>query len=517
MYIKFFGNKKGGSKASVDYLLNNRVTKGTAKILKGDAEFTKAIIGEIKNKQKVTVGSINFCEGETLTDKQKEAIMSDFEKTLCPGMSENQYNILWVEHTDKGRLELNFVIPKIELTTQKSFNPYFHKQDFSRIDLFEDIQNIKYSLASKKDPARKQTLLGEKQDINLVKDYITLDKILHELVQSGDIKNREHLISLLHENNIKVTRTNKDGLSIKLPDSKKAKRFKGSIYNEQFTSITEFKRISEGAERRIKEFHARDTSRELEQAIKKLDRYNKQKAEQNRTKYKQKNDRYTGAKQEEIQSKSLDYSDNIIDNRNNPSRDTLGRIYPEIQRTPNVASTKRNEASARKRKVHQEPKTTVEQRQNNSIYQDRGGIDHDIRAATLRRIRARAKAQRESYAKARKARVELYKTTTANARELRAKSEQNNIELSREYEPIIKQSESHLWQVENIGGQSESHLETAGELENNATARGQIIGRVEKFITEVKKFAGQLKQLILRDNEQRQQQSQSYGHSIMSP
>jgi len=60
MYIKFFSNKRGGGKESVNYLLNEREAKGTAKVLKGNPEFTKAIIGEIKTKQKVCVGSINL-------------------------------------------------------------------------------------------------------------------------------------------------------------------------------------------------------------------------------------------------------------------------------------------------------------------------------------------------------------------------------------------------------------------------------------------------------------------------
>ncbi|WP_418516823.1 hypothetical protein ACKT8B_24590 (plasmid) [Escherichia coli] len=33
---------------------------------------------------------------------------------LMPGLEKNQYSILWVEHQDKGRLELNFVIPNME-------------------------------------------------------------------------------------------------------------------------------------------------------------------------------------------------------------------------------------------------------------------------------------------------------------------------------------------------------------------------------------------------------------------
>jgi hypothetical protein len=440
MYIKFHGNKSGGSKGSVNYLLNERVAAGTAKVLKGSPEFTKAIIGEMKTKHKVTMGSINLKEGETLTTSQKEQIMSDFEKTLMPGLDENQYNILWVEHTDKGRLELNFVIPKIELTTQKALNPYFHKLDFARIDMFEDIQNIKYNLASKKDPANAQTLQGEKKNINLVKDYKELDNTLHELVQSGDIQNREHMIELLKVNNIKVTRSNKEGISLKLPDSKKAHRFKGSIYNEQFTSITELEAISEATDRRIKEFQSRDTSRELEQTIKRLDEYNEQKAQLNREKYKLKDDCYTKAEQEQIQSKNLDNSNSINNDRNNPSRDALSRIHPKISRENKVASSRGNEISKQEREIYNEPKIYKRIRQQNSIHKDKG-VDYDNRTDVTRRIRERAEAEsrayrtkRKAYEEVRKARIELYKTITRRSRELQAEYSKNSTELRTKYE-----------------------------------------------------------------------------------
>ncbi|MEC4460013.1 relaxase/mobilization nuclease domain-containing protein, partial [Klebsiella pneumoniae] len=41
-----------------------------------------------------------------------------------PGLDKDQYSILWVEHTDKGRLELNFLIPNTELLTGKRLQPY---------------------------------------------------------------------------------------------------------------------------------------------------------------------------------------------------------------------------------------------------------------------------------------------------------------------------------------------------------------------------------------------------------
>lgn len=524
MYIKFYKNKSGGSKGSVNYLLDKeRVNDGTAKLLKGNPEFTKAIIGEIKNKHKVCWGSINLSEGETFTQEQKEKVMSDFEKTLCPGMSKNQYNILWVEHTDKGRLELNFVVPKIELTTQKAFNPYFHKQDFSRIDMFEDICNIKYNLESKKDPANAQTLQGEKRDINLVKDYKELDNTLHELVQSGDIKNREQMIELLKENSIKVTRSNKDGISVKLPESKKAHRLKGGIYNEQFTSLEELETISEKTDRRIKEFQSRNTSKELEQTIKRLNEYNEQKAQLNREKYQLKDDRYTRAEQEPIQSKSDDM-DISINNDNKPIvRSDTSRVHPEISRTDNVANTKRDEIRNGRSKVHKSEDRQASDEQKHSraqLHQNRE-IDYDFRRRTLKRIRERATAQQRAYAEARQSRVELHQAITEQSEKLRAELEQNSIKLSRKYEPIIATARE-------TNEQSSGHIKAIESIERTTSTRELINIGVQQFIDKVREFGAEFKQRFgqlvqesgdisrtakknLDYKEQREQREQSYN------
>jgi hypothetical protein len=49
--------------------------------------------------------------------------MSEFEKCLFPGMSSDQYRVLWVEHRDKvneetgeSRLELNFLSQMLKST-----------------------------------------------------------------------------------------------------------------------------------------------------------------------------------------------------------------------------------------------------------------------------------------------------------------------------------------------------------------------------------------------------------------
>lgn len=276
MVVKFFGNKKGGSSKAIDYLLNEREAQGTAKVLQGDPTITREIINSIQYKQKVTVGVLSF-EEKNIDQEQKYKLMKEFEETLLPGM-QDRYNILWVEHTDKDRLELNFVIPKIDLKTQKSLNPYYHKADLPRVEKWQDIQNLEYGYSSPKDPSKKRTL--ETHSIKHINnDYEQLDKLLHNLVAEGTIKNREHLTELLKENGYQVTRTGKDYISIKTPESKRAKKFKGSIYNERFTSLEELRTISEERSQTIREYSQRDTQRELTRLKSQLREYTQDKYE----------------------------------------------------------------------------------------------------------------------------------------------------------------------------------------------------------------------------------------------
>ena len=81
--------------------------------------------------------------------------MAAFEKTLFPGLTPDQYRIVWIEHKDKEnaetgekRLELNFLIPNLEITTGKRLQPFYAKADLNRVDDFKSIVNYKYQLFS---------------------------------------------------------------------------------------------------------------------------------------------------------------------------------------------------------------------------------------------------------------------------------------------------------------------------------------------------------------------------------
>lgn len=278
MVVKFFGNKKGGSGASVDYLLNERQEAKTARTLKGDPQLTKDIIRSIERKQKVCVGVLSF-EEKNIPEADKHKLMEEFEKTLLPDM-QGRYNVLWVEHTDKGRLELNFVIPKVELETGKALNPYYHKADMHRMEAFEQVHNLEKGWSNPQNPDKVRSIDTDKKQVYLAQDYERLNETLHNLVANGSIQNRTQLIEVLEASKINITRQSKDSISVKLPEAKKAHRLKGGIYAEQFTSVESLRTISDRAEKTAREYSSRDTQRELNASLKRLSELTQYKAQQ---------------------------------------------------------------------------------------------------------------------------------------------------------------------------------------------------------------------------------------------
>ncbi|OOP97469.1 relaxase/mobilization nuclease domain-containing protein [Helicobacter pylori] len=260
MLIKFWGTNQGGGDGdgSVNYLLNERVEQGTARVLKGDTNLTKSLLLSLTQKHKACVGCLSF-EESNIDESLKYELMESFENALLTESMQNRYNILWVEHTDKGRLELNFVIPKIDLERQKAFNPYYHKVDLKRIDLWKDCINLKHNFTNPKD-LEKQHNIQQHQTKNpknkeLLATYEKLDKLIQNNL--GKLFNsRDDIINFLKDSQCEVTRQGKDYISVKLPNEPKAKRLKGFYYHETFRSITDIReQIREVRQREIQRKH----------------------------------------------------------------------------------------------------------------------------------------------------------------------------------------------------------------------------------------------------------------------
>ena len=250
MIVKFFKFGKGNSKSCIDYLLGADRDREHARVLSGDVELTSAIIDSSRFTKKYTSGCLSFAEAD-LSDDAKKQIITDYEACLFPGMSPDQYNILWIEHKDKGRLELNFVIPNVELTTGKRLQPFYAPADIGRVDCFKKIVNHDYNLHDPDDPENRQlssVQLNEDGEIKLKSKAVgkpqtadeianTVDTLVMHAYLDGKIKDRDDTILFLtDELKLNVSRITKSSISITLPDRKRPIRLKGEMYEQSFTT-----------------------------------------------------------------------------------------------------------------------------------------------------------------------------------------------------------------------------------------------------------------------------------------
>lgn len=106
MIVKFHPRGRGGGAGPVDYLLGKDRQREGASVLQGKPEEVRELIDASPYVKKYTSGVLSFAEAD-LPPGQREKLMASFERVLMPGLDKDQYSILWVEHADKGRLELN--------------------------------------------------------------------------------------------------------------------------------------------------------------------------------------------------------------------------------------------------------------------------------------------------------------------------------------------------------------------------------------------------------------------------
>ena len=267
MIVDFFRHGSGLSKGCLDYLLGEDREREHARVLSGDVELTAQLIDSSPFAKKYTSGCLSFYEHD-LSDQDKQKIMQNFEECLFPGLDKDQYQILWVQHQDKinqdtgeTRLELNFVIPNVELSTGKRLQPFYAPVDLDRVDLFKQITNTEHSLYDPDDPEHRQLFLNKK---NLPKDIKDFKEQLHQCVyravSNGEVADRQELVQWLESNQINVTRQVKNSISIENPyeGAKRPIRLEGEIYEQGFRATGEYR---QEVQQRIEEYRGTTSER----------------------------------------------------------------------------------------------------------------------------------------------------------------------------------------------------------------------------------------------------------------
>ena len=234
MIIKFHNRGVGRGSGPVGYLLGRDGNREGATLDRGSPAVIEALIDSSPYAKKYTSGVLSFAEAD-LPRATKDKLMSDFEKALLPGLEGNQYAVLWVEHRDKGRLELNFVVPNIELQSGKRLQPYFHKADNPRLDAWRTVVNGELKLHDPDDPLNRQAVItpkdlprGHKEAAQAITDGLL------RMAGAGEIQSRDDVRKALQGAGFSVVRETKNSLSIADPDGGRNIRLKGVLYEQDF-------------------------------------------------------------------------------------------------------------------------------------------------------------------------------------------------------------------------------------------------------------------------------------------
>lgn len=275
MIVKFFRRGKGSGAGPLNYLL---IVKGGkpregAKVLYGDPKLTEQLINATPYKQKYKAGVLSFTEDAAqFTDKQKKDIMQRFEDTLFTGLAPDQYDILWVEHSDKdGRLELNFVIPCQELRSGKSLQPFYAGADLVRVNAFKNIINQEYELTDPNEPERKRltnpyvnnaphptpfdkkSKPTKKEDDEIIANPEStfalkeaIDRKMHHFLEERTLNSRSSVLYALEAMGLKVKRATKGSISVAHPIMERNIRLKGAIYEDGFQGLSQRTHLIKG-------------------------------------------------------------------------------------------------------------------------------------------------------------------------------------------------------------------------------------------------------------------------------
>lgn len=247
MYHKIIGGKKSKGQRninkSIEYLLRekNPEQQKDIKILSTTTKqdlinFENYILD--KNKSNPYVCGVLSFEEKTISEELKTKIITEFEDMLFAGIQpENRPPVLWVEHNDKDRVELNYLTFN-SLQDRRSYTVYLDKRDRGLVNDYSEIINYENNLSSPFEEKENKNTLVNTPKTNIPKDkkefVEKLNTEILALIINEELDNREEAIKHIENMpGVKINRIRKNQISVKCDffDDKPIV-LKGDIYEE---------------------------------------------------------------------------------------------------------------------------------------------------------------------------------------------------------------------------------------------------------------------------------------------
>jgi len=332
-----------------------------------------------------------------------------------------------VEHTDTDNYHIHFIIPRLELTSGKAFNPHYYKQDQTRLLKVQEYLNAKHGLSSAFSEEKRELLrINTKKKNSQIKKEI--HKVVLENIKSGHIQNRDELLQFFQDSGATIPRKGKDYITVQF--GKEKHRLKGEIYGETFKSIDAVTETIGAAERE----HKPTTQAEFGELEQEVDRLIQYKAKTNRAKYPKREQDYAKKYRLRIRGAKTEQDSQVHrDNTNEPSNwdsEWLSNIRE-------LGSTTRNESNGRNgRALDKEQQIPIRQRYEYGL--DKGKLNDRARENIKRRIERSRAERKELDARLRKQVSQIHSEFTESNKVLREKFKRDSEELRNSTKPKLE-------------------------------------------------------------------------------
>ncbi|WP_326978237.1 hypothetical protein [Citrobacter braakii] len=253
MIHKHIGGKKNqrSVKNSLDYLLRTKkpeeqkFVEVLSQTNRSDIENFNEYIKDKNFKNPFITGVLSF-EEKDIDPELKTKIMNDFEDMMFSGIEpENRPPVIWIQHKDKNRLELNYTTFN-SLMNKKHFQCYYHLSDKKLFNSFCEKINYENNISSVLDVQEhkaRNTLVNTLNNKIPEEKKAVVEKLQEEILSkiiTEEINNREELISFIQSKNIIINRVRENAISIKFDKADNMNRTEiTKLIEQNQQSITE--------------------------------------------------------------------------------------------------------------------------------------------------------------------------------------------------------------------------------------------------------------------------------------
>jgi hypothetical protein len=251
MIIGFAKHGKGASGPALDYLtgylVNGEARDPKPEVVRGDPRVVAEIIDSLPFQCRYTSGVLSFAAEDRVTPAMQEDVMNRFENAVFAGLTPDRWSIVWIKHADKGRTELHFVVPRVDLGTGKSLN-VAPPTPASRhlLDTLREAINRRYGFRDPGDPecARNVSLPAHVAKLAAqarrhsrtarVDIRQSIANRIEKLAEAGTIQSRAGVVAYLRQEGFSISRAGINYLTVVHPGTGERVRLKGNLFRENF-------------------------------------------------------------------------------------------------------------------------------------------------------------------------------------------------------------------------------------------------------------------------------------------